>query len=272
MAQATETKESVRFDRAAGTYDATRGHAPEVSARIAQAFAEAGALGDRSRVLEVGIGTGRIALPLSHHVGRVVGVDLSRPMLEVLRSKDGRGALRAAVADATRLPFADASFDAAVAVHVFHLIPGWREVAAEVARVLRPGAPLLLAGDGPRMPGLWEEWRQRFGGEAEENVGVPRSQIQSFLGGLGWREQGGQRRVSFPFSLTPRDAIAMIEARTWSSLWRLDDEKLAGLAKVARELLTREYGDLDRRVDVDSYFWIQPWVMPAAGDASPKRT
>jgi SAM-dependent methyltransferase len=42
--------------------------------------------GDGSPSLELGVGTGRIALPLSERTGEVVGVDLSRDMLDVLRA------------------------------------------------------------------------------------------------------------------------------------------------------------------------------------------
>ncbi len=77
------TNASVSFDRAAEYYDRTRALPPELAARQTEMLA--GALAGRSRVLEIGVGTGRIALPLWQSGVPVVGLDLSAPMLHRLR-------------------------------------------------------------------------------------------------------------------------------------------------------------------------------------------
>src|SRR5207248_325125 len=76
----------------------------------------------REPVLEIGIGTGRIAVPMVDKGSSIVGIDLSRPMLARLIEKTDRRP-RLAIADATRPPFRDAAFGAAYGVHVLHLIP-----------------------------------------------------------------------------------------------------------------------------------------------------
>lgn len=43
----------------------------------------------------------------------------------------------------THLPFKNSTFDALIAAHIYHLVPGWRDGLREAARVLKPGAPLL---------------------------------------------------------------------------------------------------------------------------------
>ena len=103
------------------------------------------------------MGTGRIALPLLARGVNITGVDISERMTERLRAKyDSEraarpeqpwGALAVALADNVRLPFADASFDAVIAVHVLHLITDWRAALDEALRMLRPDAPLLLGQD-----------------------------------------------------------------------------------------------------------------------------
>src|SRR4051812_44421566 len=142
--------ESIAFDRAAEYYDATRGFAPEQEAAIAAALVAA--LGPPSGpVLELGIGTGRIAIPVQGQGGYAYyGIDLARPMLEKLRENAAaRGDHRFPLGrgDITRLPFPDATFAALVAVHVFHLVPDWRAALAEARRVLRPGGLFLYAGN-----------------------------------------------------------------------------------------------------------------------------
>ena len=76
---------SIAFDRAAGYYDETRGIPPEVEEQAADRVEAA--VGPAGRLLEVGVGTGRVSLPL-HRRGRdLVGVDLSGPMLDRYRAK-----------------------------------------------------------------------------------------------------------------------------------------------------------------------------------------
>ncbi|MET0227678.1 MAG: methyltransferase domain-containing protein, partial [Actinomycetes bacterium] len=140
---------SIAFDRAAGYYDESRGLAPEAEELVADRVEAA--VGPGGRLLEIGVGTGRIALPL-HRRGRdAVGIDLSMPMLERYRAKAAAAGLAPPAvlrADATRLPFPGACFDAVVEVHVLHLIPDWQGALAEARRVLTPGGVLLQGGGG----------------------------------------------------------------------------------------------------------------------------
>lgn len=141
--------QSVSFDRAASFYDATRGYAPGSAERICAAIVAYCGADRTTRFLELGVGTGRIALPFLAGSYDYTGVDLAAGMLGVLREK-ATGLPRAPLlvrGDVTRLPFAGASFDVAIGVHVLHLVADWRATLAEARRVLRPGGRLLLAGD-----------------------------------------------------------------------------------------------------------------------------
>jgi len=140
--------QSVSFDRAAGFYDATRGYAPGSAERIRDGIVAATNASRSTRFLEIGIGTGRIALPFLAAGYRYAGVDLSRAMLRVLQGKLPGDSPQLVVGDATRLPFADGHADVGIAVHVLHLVADWRATLREAYRVLRrPGGQLLLAGD-----------------------------------------------------------------------------------------------------------------------------
>lgn len=136
---------SVSFDQAAGFYDRTRG-LPEETVR-AQTALLAAELAEAGRCLEIGVGTGRVALPLAETGLQVIGVDLSEPMLRRLRDK-AADVVPVAVADATRLPFRDGTFGGVVACHVLHLVEAWRGVVMEAVRVLRPGGRLLVCQGG----------------------------------------------------------------------------------------------------------------------------
>ena len=153
------------FDRVAARYDATRALPAAAEANIAAEIARAVAATPQTRLVEIGVGTGRIALPLSRHGLRCVGVDRSAPMLAAARRKgrDGAGRLLLALGDATALPFATASADVALIVHVFHLIPDWPRALREALRVLRPGGYLVYGSerDSPASETrpITEQWR-----------------------------------------------------------------------------------------------------------------
>jgi SAM-dependent methyltransferase len=260
---AVEPDRSVTFDRVADSYDATRGFPPGVERSVAELFANGGNLLPGSRVLEIGVGTGRIALPLAAHVARYFGVDLSAAMLAQLVAKRGSLPVSLARASAARLPFASATFDAAIGVHVFHLIPAWREVMGELARVLRPEGVLLHGGDDhSEAPAWWTGWRRRVEGYAGgEDVGVPHAELRTFPEALGWG-LAGVHRIAFMRRMRPRALVDLIASRSWSATWRLSDEALAETVEAVRADLTAAVGDLDRELDLEQAFWLRAYHPP----------
>ena len=96
-------------------------------------------------VLEIGAGTGA-NFQYYPPEARVTAIEPSPNFLK--RAETKRAGVQAGIelkqADAQRLPFDDDSFDAAVATLVFCTIPDPMAALAEVRRVTKPGAPLLL--------------------------------------------------------------------------------------------------------------------------------
>ena len=137
--------ESVSFDRAASYYDATRAMPPDAVEAVTNAILDALARNDAARLLEVGIGTGRISLPLMARGLPVTGVDISAGMVARLREKltPGHHPPDLIFGDATRLPFRDGAFPAALTVHVLHLVSSAEATLAEIRRALAPGGVYL---------------------------------------------------------------------------------------------------------------------------------
>ena len=106
-----------------------------------------GELAEARRVLDVGTGEGQVARALADVGVDVVGVD---PFPAQVRVADQRGGgPRYGLAEAAALPFADDSFDAAVACLVFEHIDDVDEAIAEVSRVLEPGGHFLFLLNHP---------------------------------------------------------------------------------------------------------------------------
>jgi phosphatidylethanolamine/phosphatidyl-N-methylethanolamine N-methyltransferase len=110
------------------------------------------------RILEVGVGTG-LSLPDYAWSNRIVGVDLSVPMLRKAKARVREHRLTnvdgLAVMDARRLGSEDAAFDVVVAQYVITVVPEPEATLDEFARVLRPGGEIILinhlgAEAGPR--------------------------------------------------------------------------------------------------------------------------
>lgn len=135
----------IAFDKIADVYDAQRAHPPEAAITIGQAIVAQ--TGNGASVLEIGIGSGRIALPVAAAGANVIGIDISTGMLATARERAKEAGLPLGLikADAQALPFADGVFDAVLAVHVLHLLPDWRAALAEMVRVVKPGEPLSKA-------------------------------------------------------------------------------------------------------------------------------
>ncbi len=140
------------FDRVADTYDTSR---PPARPEVVEALAKE--LSDCSSVLELGVGTGRLALPLLERGIPVVGIDLSRKMLDLSRAK---GMDRLVVGDACQLPFRPQSFDAVLAVHVLHLIKSLRAVLSETGATARKKLVCIVTRHEPPVEGISTAYRR----------------------------------------------------------------------------------------------------------------
>ncbi len=101
------------------------------------------ALDPGARVLDLGCGPGTTAELMCRRELRVVGLDYSRDLAAEAAARAPAAGF--AVADAERLPFADASFDGLLAECVLSVLPDLEGAAGETARVLRPGGRIAVS-------------------------------------------------------------------------------------------------------------------------------
>jgi ubiquinone/menaquinone biosynthesis C-methylase UbiE len=106
-------------------------------------------------VLDVATGTGNTALALASHVRRVVGLDLTREMLDEARRIAAERSVKNVswvIGDASRLPFADETFDLYVVRAAPHHFTDFDGFLDEALRVLRPGRDAVFVDCAPPTP------------------------------------------------------------------------------------------------------------------------
>jgi phosphatidylethanolamine/phosphatidyl-N-methylethanolamine N-methyltransferase len=150
------------------------------------------------RILEVGVGTG-ISLPDYARSNRLVGVDISEPMLRKAQERvaefrlDNVEAL--AVMDAAHLAFPDESFDVVVAQYVITAVPDPEAALDEFKRVLKPGGEIILVNHIGAETGLWRAIEQWFSPMARK---------------LGWRPEFPWARL---VRWAAREGVELVERR-----------------------------------------------------------
>lgn len=139
------------FDAIAARYDAmNRILSMGIDQRWRRAAVREANLGPGARVLDVATGTADLALLVARTVedAVVTGVDPSTKMLERGKEKVASRALEERIelvpGDAEELPFADASFDAALIAFGIRNVPDRVRALAEMARVTRPGGRVVV--------------------------------------------------------------------------------------------------------------------------------
>jgi ubiquinone/menaquinone biosynthesis C-methylase UbiE len=242
----SERQPSIAFDQASDYYDRTRVLPPEAMHSVLDLLTRE--LADRQPCLEIGVGTGRVALPLAERGIRMVGVDLSLQMLgELRRRAGGRPPFPIARADAVRLPFADRSFGAGLAVHVLHLIPAWRDALTELGRVIRrPG--VILIDRGGWGTDWWKEVQHRFcreaGIEPRFEGANEAEELDAHMSALGASARMLER-IPVTQASTVAEGIDRLEAGLYSFTWRVDEATRRRAAAAVRTWAAEAIGPLD---------------------------
>ena len=257
-----------RFDNQAPVFDDRTGLPPEAAAAVAGAvLGFDGRVGRPEVVLEVGAGTGELGRHLVGRVDRYVGIDTSRPMLEVFASKLAPSAagdrvplLVRADADAP-WPVATGRVPVVFASRVAHLLSG-DHLVAEVSRVSRrPGC--FVVGRVER-DGIKKSLRQRR--EAllvERGIAAGRSGLRRTRAVLdafvaeGAIAQPRRTVASWTAFTTAEEVIAAWETMSTMAGQPVAPDSKAEILTELRRWADREFGGLDRQHSYGEHYTLE---------------
>jgi ubiquinone/menaquinone biosynthesis C-methylase UbiE len=225
------------FDQLAERYDETRGgesrgdeYAADVHARLPAGEAV---------VLEIGVGTGVVALGLKRRGRKVVGLDLSAPMLSRAIERLGPVVVRT---DAMQMAIAGASVDHAVSVWVVHSVKQPVLLFREAARVIRPGGLYVVCTtQRPAPDDLVGVTIAEMCARIDVRRGAPRPRRVSVDEVLDWAADSGfsgtVHEMERQWVSSPDQELKAIEYRQWPAMRELDESSVEEVTRPAIEVL-----------------------------------
>jgi ubiquinone/menaquinone biosynthesis C-methylase UbiE len=249
------------FDRVAHCYDETRGIPAEAARQIGEGIARiVREVAASPRLIEIGVGTGRMAVPLAEAGVHVTGIDLSPKMLGVLREK--RRDIDVILAEASHPPLRTGTFDAALFVHILHLVPDAEATLRATVALVRPGGVVLFGQDQGRI-GLRDEADAVIRRAVADLSGVDiasrdahaeaRALTERVLRDIG-AEVTATTVASWPERSRGRTMIERLARKDYSSSWQIPDAVLPGVIERVTPELEEMYGGLDREIEWERSF------------------
>ncbi len=215
----------IDFSRVADIYEVTRGIPDNFMKELIEAVILICEIQSNSLVLEVGCGTGRFLRALASQKISVVGLDISKGMLEkAYVNQRSQKYLRSNLiaGDAVSIPLNQGLFKAILVIHLFHLMTDWRLALTNIIQLLRPGGKLVTGSVGALTyeSTLSQFYRRRRDelGYSSTPLGANPSEVVEEL------KTQGARIVSHEYSANVdvplRETFTHLENRAFSSMWR----------------------------------------------------
>lgn len=261
------------YSRIASRYDATR-DLPRRSLQACYDRLTAGGLfPPRGTVLDAGCGTGQVSLPLAERGYEVRGLDVSREMIRLARSKVRPGwKARYAVGDVRDIVDSDGSFDAVVVSKLFQHIEDWTAACRELIRVVRPGCPIVQINEtGAFGNAVRRHFRKRADelGYSGRYIGLnPHSNkaITTFMASQGCHvARLDMTDLGWDVAISYGEALSRIEERLFAEFWYLPAEIHDRLVADTLAWVEAQPDGRDTMDHLKPYLVVDAFRTPSAG-------
>jgi SAM-dependent methyltransferase len=252
---------SLSFDRAVSYYDRTRLMPDWLRDALTDSFVREARVTPESKILEIGIGTGRIALQFAERGLFVVGVDLSLAMMGELQKKNAKLGYHvvAAQADANALPFSVLVYDCVYIVNTLHVVANWQNAIHDAWRILKPGGYLLVSAHYTNPESIFDQMQLKLRELAQArgiDARLPGLQsdeeLKTELNRLG--ETRIVEVVRHVDGVTPAPMLDGLGARGASNTWVIPENILDEIMPSLRVWAEQTFGDLSRELEEESRF------------------
>lgn len=216
----------VDFSGNASIYD--RRHGAVLALDVARELASMGELPSDGCVLDIGAGTGRVAMAFAAIGYKTVALDPALPMLNELLRKAPDSQVYTVAGEAGRLPFPKETFDAVVLARILYLMADWQTVLSQAYDALKRGGCLFHEWGNGEADEEWAQIREKarklFEEAGVENPFHPgarsESDVDNFLVTLGLQRTNELRLGPGP-SMTLRDFVEKIVSGELSYIWNV---------------------------------------------------
>lgn len=214
------------------------------------------------KVLDVACGAGQTALPMAQNGINVTGIDIATNLIEEARKRAQAEGLQVQFdeGDAEELPYEDASFDVVFSLMGAMFAPQPQKVAAELARVCRPGGRIIMGNWTPQ--GIIGQMFKTIGAHVPPPQGIPapplwgdeatvRERLGSYISDLQMTRR--PYPIKFPFSVA--DVVEFYReyyGPTNRAFSALDADKQAALRRDLEELWSKHNQANDGTVYVEA--------------------
>jgi SAM-dependent methyltransferase len=199
-------------------------------------------LPSRARVLELGAGTGEIAIPLAPRVESIDAVEISEAMLEIARTQPGNEQVRWHRQSAESFPYASV-YDLVICAQSLHWLD-WQAVFPRITGSLDPNGWLVIVRQSTLADMNWiDELNQIINRYSTNEDYEPYDLIEELESRGLFNLRGKRSTWPVPFSQSVEDYIDSIHARNGFSRDRMAPDAAAAFDAQVRDLLLSHHPD-----------------------------
>lgn len=256
--------ESLDFDGMSKNYDKTRSFDENCFNHAINYIKNRFSPGKYRRLLEPGIGNGRVAIPLAREGYNVFGIDISKRMLKNLREKlekfHERYNIDFKLADTTKIPLSENEFDIVIVVHLFYFIKDWKKAVNEIVRVVNGPIILMHTGFGLEIPYLNKRYKDlcRKYNNPISNIGVESTkQVVEYFEDLGYESEIIENNLwQWKTRITVKEALKYIDERSYSYTIIPSEEIHSRVMQALNIELEKKYESLQKEIQIPNQIYL----------------